>query len=245
MLFDLLKLFRERRVGASHFTSNCQEADDLILNHIFRELPPPTKENSYKYVEVGANDAFSENISFSLAKQGWTGVSIDADPIHEDSYATRTKFLKEYNRFICAAIGFTDNEIIFTRYKNTFLNSSINQFKLRAQEDNEDILEHVPMTTISLNDIFSSLEYSHVELLSINTRGADLEILKTLDLDKFNVDVIRIEMLYAGIQEITDHPTYKYLYSAGYRLVVKMLRVSFWIKPKCKAADWMPRELLI
>ena len=245
MLLNLLKLFRERRLGASYFTSNCQEADDLILNHIFRELPPPIKENSYKYVEVGANDAFCENISFLLAKQGWTGVSIDADPIHEESYATRTKFLKQYNRFICTAIGVTDKKIIFTRYKNSFLNSSNNQFKIRAHEDNEEILENVPMTTTSLNEIFSSLEYFHVELLSINTRGADFEILKTLDLDKFAVDVIRIEMLYTGIQEITAHPTYRYLYSSGYRLVVKMLRVSFWIKPECKAADWMPRELLI
>lgn len=52
-----------------------------------------------------------------------------------------------------------------------------------------------------------------------------LGILKTLDLDKFNVELIRIELLHAGIQEITDHPAY--IYSAGYRLVVKMLRVSF------------------
>lgn len=240
--FEYFRDFRERRLGAKHFSANCEEGDDLILNHIFRYLDP--RKNDLNYVEVGANDAFNESISYQLAKQGWQGISIDSNPIHEVSYISRAKFLRQkHTKFICAAIGIGKTQITTSHYHNSLLDTSNNLFKLRAKDDNNTIINEDVTTTIELNDILPS-SLRHIQLLSINTRGSDFEILKSLDLNVFNVDVIRIEILHTSIGEITEHPTYKYLYDQGYRLIIKMSRLSFWIKPGSEAAKWIPAELL-
>ena len=242
MNFEYFRDFRERRLGAKRFSSNCQEGDDLILNHIFRYLDP--RKNDLNYVEVGANDAFNESISYQLAKQGWQGISIDSNPFHSVSYISRAKFLRQKNsKFICAAIGIGGAPITMTYYHESLLNSSNIFFKIRAKDDSETIINEDIITTIELNDILPS-SLRHIQLLSINTRGSDFEVLKSLDLSVFNVDVIRIEILYTSIGEITEHPTYKYLYDQGYRLIIKTLRVSFWIKPESETARWIPAELL-
>ncbi len=67
-----------------------------------------------------------------------------------------------------------------------------------------------------LNDLLAQNNFSHVDYLSLDTEGGELEILKSIDFSRFDIDVITVENNY-------DDPEFKsFLTSKGYELVKKL-----------------------
>ena len=222
-------------IMSHRFTRYCEEGDDSIVSFLFRFSPPGW------YVEVGCNHPIHENVTFLLSQKGWKGFSLDPQLGLSEKWAA----LRPSDSFFCEAVSGRGEIVNYSIYENTFLNSIDIDAKQRAREDNQKIIKNVEMTSLTINEVCQLVPAGHkVNFLSINCRGADLEIISALDFKVNEPDVIRIEMLYFSFDHPERHPIYQLLRGKGYVLIVKTFRVSFWIKPNSQAARWIPKVMM-
>lgn len=76
---------------------------------------------------------------------------------------------------------------------------------------------------MDINDILSILNTNKIDLLSVDTEGSELSILKHIDFSKFNIDVIVVEVLYHN-NELLDYMRgvgYHKLEEVGYDWIFK------------------------
>ena len=71
----------------------------------------------------------------------------------------------------------------------------------------------IKVKTIKLSSILEKYGIVNIDFLSIDTEGSELDILKVLDFDKYNIDVITIEDNY------NDPKLMKFFLDRGYEYI--------------------------
>jgi hypothetical protein len=145
------------------------------------------------YVEIGASDGIELSNTYLLEKNGWEGICIEPIP-------SRYEKLVENRKAICynTAVYHTSNlEVVFSIANNYDLFSGIKDYLTLHREEvycnNTDII----VNTTTLNDILHDAKApSFIEYLSIDTEGTELEILKSIDHDKYTFGIIDVEHNY-------------------------------------------------
>ena len=190
----------------------CEEGDDSIVAFLFRDYP------SGWYIEVGCNHPIHENVTLILSQMGWKGISLDP----QLGLIEKWSELRPSDSFYCEAVSGRGEIVNYTMYENSYLNSINDEAKLKASEDNQKIIENITITSLTINEVFQLVpDGNKVNFLSINCRGADLEIISSLNFEANSPDVIRIEMLYFNFDRPQSHPVYRLLRDKGYALIVK------------------------
>lgn len=203
-------------VNAISSTYYSQYQQDKLLNeHIFKN-----KRNGI-FVDIGAHDGISINNTYFYEKElGWTGICIEPIPaVFERLRANRN--------CICINGG-----IASFRGKGKFLNimgapemlsglvdKYASQHALRVDYElardggKKQIIE---IECFKLNDLLEEYNLHHVDYLSIDTEGGELEILKSIDYKKYDISVIDVENNY------NDPEFGIFMASQGYALVGKL-----------------------
>lgn len=180
-----------------HSTYYSQNSQDRILNDFFFH-----GQSNGIFVDIGAYDGKTiSNTYFYESELGWSGVCVEPLPkAYKKLEKTRT--CKTMN---CAVGG--ENKIVkfFEMDSNNFpelamLSGELCYFPAESQEHYDNVLAKydgkcrifdVQMRT--LNDILEESHLFHIDLLSMDIEGGELQVLKTLDFDKFKVRVILVE----------------------------------------------------
>ncbi len=156
------------------------------------------------FVEIGAHDGITRSNTYFFERNfGWTGICIEP---HPDRFAELVK-----NRAIttvCLPIAVAN----FTGVSK-FKKISGYAEMLSGLEDNYDLrhslrieqelkqfggeIETIDIRVEKLGDILSKLGVVAIDLLSIDTEGSELEILKSIDFDLIKVEVIVVENAYS------------------------------------------------
>lgn len=212
----------------------CLEGDDSILSSLLRDY------SNGVYVEVGANHPVNENVTFFLSEAGWTGLSIDAT----SSLSAEWEALRPHDTFIVSTIDSRLRNAKLVSYHDSTLNSIHPRAWKKAEEDSESIVSEEVASTRLLSEVIDEAGFDKIDLVSINARGADYDILLSLDVGRYRPQIIRVEMLYFNFQRPSDHSIYRLLTELGYSLVVKTLRNGFWIDPLAPQFSWVPEEML-
>ncbi len=161
-----------------------QNQEDLIIDKILGY-----KKNGF-YVDVGAYDPdrFSNTKRFYL--KGWTGINIEPDTL---SYE---KFLNKRPNDINLNIGISDNPGVLTYYKmepqtlSTFVEDEAKEYIKQGYS----LLEKKEVEVKSLAEVFDSYRANNpIDILSIDTEGLDMEVLKSNDWTKYKPQIICIE----------------------------------------------------
>ncbi len=177
------------------------------------------------FVEVGANDPTAANSqSWHLESQlGWTGILVEPNP----ELAERCRKLRPGSTsFGCACV---DNENI--REVTLFIplrdgkemdvhagiNKNIDDFNYHQHRE-------VKVPGRTLNSLLEEVGADHVDLLSIDVEGAELQVLKGFDMQKYQPRLILLEDKHLYL---TKH---HYLKNLGYTLV-KRTGFNFWYVP--------------
>ena len=157
------------------------------------------------FVECGAADGqlFSNSLFFEL-ERNWTGLLIEANPYFHRALLERNR--RAYVLRTClsterrpATVRFqpagTRGGIVGKMYRShlTFVGS------MKKQEP------EVEVNCFPLNAISAALGVSHVDYLSLDVEGPEVEILRTVDWTRLHVDAITVEYRVSGRVEI-DRP---------------------------------------
>ncbi len=197
---------------AMYFSQNQQ--DRFIRTTFF-----PHKNNG-TFVEIGAHNGIKFSNTFFFEQIGWKGICIEPiTEVFEQLCKNRTCIC------INGCIADFTGEAQFLHVKGhcEMLSGLIHKFDPRHIERikreataNRDTFETFPVYCFNLNDLLKQYNFFHIDFLSIDTEGGELDIIKSIDFDTYSIDVICIEDNY-GYPEIQT-----FLESKGFALTKKL-----------------------
>jgi FkbM family methyltransferase len=187
-----------------------QYAEDLLIQIALKETNPNTKF----YVDIGCHHPKRGSNSYYFYKKGWRGILVDL----EDVKVLACKIARPRDQVIKAAIS-NKKEIvsIFSPIKYS-TNSTI---RLDTIEDSNQYQHIGLIETTTLNEVLENQQAPrNFGFLSIDVEGSDLQVLQSIDLNKYTPSVLCIENWQSkiGINAILESETHRYLEKSGYRL---------------------------
>lgn len=169
--------------------SYAQCGEDLIVNFVAGAL----NLKPLAYLDIGTNHPQVINNTYFFYQKGCSGVCIEPDP---DLYREIKKY-RPWDTVLNAGIGAGDRtQAEFYRMTasslSTFSRSEAERFSASGRQKIEEV---VPMSLLKINDVIRSHFPQRPDFISIDTEGWDLEILKTLNFQKYRPAIFCIETL--------------------------------------------------
>ncbi len=167
------------------------------------------------YVDVGCNHPIRYSNTFALYKRGWRGINIDANAQLIDRY----RRVRPRDVSISAVVSSSSRDVVFTEFEDDVVSSVSAEHVARWKAEQRVVRErHAKART--LNDILDSVDAPHrFDLLSIDVEGHDLEVLSSLDLDRYRARLIVVEMHDFPLREPKRNETWSHLVANGYEMV--------------------------
>lgn len=175
-------------------SSKSQSREDQMLLTWFNGLCNGT------YIEMGALDGLTFSNSYLFEKQlAWSGVLIELSP----SDYEKLKVNRPDNILINAAVCNERKKIHYlTNHKTgTGAVDGIYEFmpeSFRSRWWNEVTLENPgnqvkEIDCIPLSELLEKTPYTYFDFYSLDVEGAELEVLKSIDFDKFSFGILFVE----------------------------------------------------
>jgi FkbM family methyltransferase len=188
------------------------------------------------YVDVGANHPFVGLNTAYLYMLGWSGLAIDPNPAFSPEFKQR----RPRDVHLTLGVAENDSELTYFEFNQDVLNTfSADRAQQLTDEGNGPIRKRQipcrPLRTI----IAEHLSNRHIDLLSVDCEGFDLEVLKSADLARLRPTVIVVEdfMRYVEFRDAMPAGEFDcYLRTEGYSPIFQSAWSSIYI-----ANDW--REL--
>lgn len=174
--------------------SYSQCGEDLIIDYMFQIF----KFKNPTYLDIGANDPIILNNTYLFYKKGFSGVCVEPDPF---LYNNLSKIRK---RDTCLNVGIKDSEetddlldfyILTSKTLNTFSKTRANEILKYKYYGNQEIKKTVKISMLSINDVIDQYFDISPTFISIDVEGSELNILKTLNLDKYRPKVFCVETI--------------------------------------------------
>lgn len=207
------------------FYSQCKQ-DAYVYDNFFKE-----KQNGV-FVDIGANDGIKySNTYFFEQQMGWTGICVE--PIPE--IFTR---LKSNRNCICihGCVSDKAGTQSFLRVRSSvrgteMLSGLIDKYDPRHMERLQREVKRTRGSTevlsvpcYTFNQLLRDHNIHHVDYLSIDTEGGELDILKSIDFTRIAIDVIDVENAYKS-------PEFQqFLESQGYKKVTTLAQDEIYRK---------------
>jgi len=198
--------------------SYSQYGQDVIVDKVLNRL------RNGVFIDVGAHDGITLSNSYFFEKhRQWTGVCIEP--------ADRPYNLLSQNRpnvIAVKKVAYNDTkprvqfqEISgYCQMLSGVEENYDERHKSRIQKEMRHVggsLETVQRETVTLDAICKENDIKHVNYLSIDTEGSEIQVLQGLDFDIVKVDVVGVECNYAEDEKtITD-----FLLARGFSLHCK------------------------
>jgi len=195
--------------------------DEIVLEYL------KNKKNGF-FVEIGASDGILLSNCFLLEKKyNWNGICIEPIPYKFDSLI-KNRNCKCVNK---AVFSKSNLEVDFSIHKyGEYTEDGISGITDYLDKHREKVLKNetrIKVKTQTLNDILEENKSPYIiDYLSLDTEGTELEILKSVDLNKYKFRIISVEhnYMFKRKQEI-----FELLNSYNYKLYKSKNEDDFYI----------------
>lgn len=206
--------------------SYSQTGEDRIIHALLAKYKGPYGEEKGFYVDVGCNHPTKFSNTFELYKRGWRGITVDANQTLMNQHRQQ----RPADTSICAAVSDSEKEAIFTHFKDSLVSSmSAEHIEVWGKKREVDTQESV--ITVTLNTVLEQTNAPQAfDLLSIDVEGHDFEVLKSINIDVFQPQLIVIEMHDFQISRCEASDIYNYLTARGYRMAGYVTMNGFFMR---------------
>lgn len=201
--------------------SYSQEGEDLILWRLFEG-----KSVGF-YIDVGAHHPKRFSNTYLFYKKGWSGINIDAMP------GSMEAFDKERPRDINIEVPISDKPKLLTYY--AFNEPALNGFSQGLSKARDGLNDYKIIFTkeIETQTLDSLLEKKlpkdqEIDFLTIDVEGLDLQVLKSINLEKYKPAIILVEILGSVFEELLESEIYQYMKDNNYQIHAKCLNTVFF-----------------
>ena len=172
------------------------------------------KHNGF-FVEIGASDGIELSNTYLLeTNYQWKGICVEPVPL---KFELLCKNRPNSQCWSNAVYNESDKQVKFDICNNydllSGISNNIDHHKTTIDQNKTQIIT----TTITLNDLLNkSNSPSFIEYLSLDTEGSELEILKSVDFQKYTFGLIDVEHNYveprrSRIKELLTSNGYQYV----------------------------------
>lgn len=196
------------------FNTYSQAGEDAIVCFLLLDK----KVDSVSYLDIGCCSPDHCNNTFLLYKKGFRGVCVEAD----QTLIPYIKQVRPEDKVIYAGVSSSNlTEGDFYVFDSCALSTfSKADAENRIKHGSFKINQVIKVPLISINEIIKDNFSSYPVFLSIDTEGLDLEILKSLDFDKYPIPIICAETCAYSENNIRpkDQRVAQFMTSKGYNV---------------------------
>ena len=182
-------------------TSYSQQGEDLIVDSICGSLAirNPT------YLDIGAADPIQLNNTYLFYERGCRGVLVEPNP----TFCRKLEARRPKDKVLNVGVGFEDRDSAdyymvggpHGEYLNTFSPTDAQTLREKAK-DLHPIVKVIKMPLVNINKILEEQFHGAPDFLSTDTEGLDLDILKSLDFNRFRPKIVCVETLVLGTKRM-------------------------------------------
>ncbi|MEZ4991067.1 MAG: FkbM family methyltransferase [Saprospiraceae bacterium] len=215
-LFLIRKLFLTRS-SRRHYG---QSGEDIF---IVRQFP---KEYQGFFVDVGCFHPTKYNNTYQLYQRGWRGVNIDIDRIKIEAFDLRRPDDTNIQRAVSTETG------ELTYWTNGFYSLVVTLDEDFTKEREKYDYRPAQVQADTLTDILDATEYKDqsIDFLTVDAEGHDLPVLQSLDFERYDPQLIAVEMQESTLDEILESELYQFLTEQEY-IMVNWLGQTLMFKP--------------
>jgi len=196
-----------------------QSGEEIVLSEVFSGLKKGF------YVDVGCHHPRRFSNTALLYKNGWNGINIDANVKNLKLF----NFFRKRDKNIIALISDKPENLKYYYFDDSALNGALSELRVNSLTDlGYKVIKEENLVTKRLDDLllFYKVPNNKIDFLDIDVEGLDLQVLKSIDLNIFDVDLILIEV---GENE---NEIVEYLKNFNYFLHIREDRNIFFKKNK-------------
>jgi FkbM family methyltransferase len=183
-----------------------------------------SNKNDGYFVDIGAHDGININNTYYFENEGWSGICFEPVPeIYE---------LLKLNRkcdVVNKALSDVEETLDFFSIKghaemlSGLLKDYPNEHMMRIIRETEQHSDEYECIKVNCSTFSKEIETKNIDLLSIDTEGAELSILKTIDFDKYKIGLMIIEYNYDNQELISllNDNNFEIVNKIGCDLIVK------------------------
>lgn len=200
--------------------------DVYIKNKFFKD------KQDGMFVDVGGNDPINCNNTYLFEKAGWTGIAIEPQTDFNEAWRNNRK--AELLNYVIREENKKVNFISGGEKENGL--SGVEGYN-KVSKNNQNKIEKEQRR---LDSILMERNMNKVDLLSIDVEGYEMNVLKSLDFNKIDVNVIVIENnigftwlpvigKYFG-NELGNNKIRKFLRKKGYKQIARIMCDDVFVK---------------
>jgi len=153
------------------------------------------------FLDIGAHDGITySNTYFFEKERSWTGICIDPNPDVFQKLVVNRHCICEN-----CAIATEEKQLVYRKVNGQYFSEMlggilefmdtehIERINREIENHVECSIEDIPVECKRLDSILSKYAMNKIDYLSIDTEGAEYEILQSLDFDKLNIRLISVE----------------------------------------------------
>ncbi len=202
-----LRTVFKKALGRGVFKSYAQFGEDVVAAGLLRGVSKGV------YVDVGAFDPVLYSNTYHFYKRGWRGLVIDPNPVLTGRYAIARPGDTFINCGVAESKGLlTYHEFNYPAY-NTFNAKEASEY-LYANSKLK-VLNRRHLAVRPLAEILSKNKINHIDFLSVDAQGFDLQVLQSMGTMRPTVIAVEVQ---SGLTYLEGNPVYEYLTSIGYKL---------------------------
>ena len=164
------------------------------------------------YVDVGCYHPIHRNNTYLLHKQNWRGINIDVSQFSVELFDHLRPDDLNYN---CAVSNKNETVKLFFQKELSQLSTTENDQAKKVFQGN---IKEKEIQAFTLDEILNRDKYKDVKIdfLNIDVEGADFKVLDGLSFQKFNPELICVEI---HDKEIKESKIYNFLKDKNYQLI--------------------------
>tara|TARA_B110000014_G_C19973457_1_gene504004 strand:- start:125 stop:721 length:597 start_codon:yes stop_codon:yes gene_type:complete len=169
------------------------------------------KKNGF-YVDVGCYHPIHRNNTYLLYKKNWRGINIDVSQFSVELFDHLRPDDLNYN---CAVSNKNETVKLFFQKELSQLSTIENDQAKKVFQGN---IKEKEIQAFTLDEILNRDKYKNVKIdfLNIDVEGADFKVLDGLSFQKFNPELICVEI---HDKEIKESKIYNFLKDKNYQLI--------------------------
>tara|TARA_Y100000591_G_scaffold330361_1_gene361185 strand:+ start:350 stop:1102 length:753 start_codon:yes stop_codon:yes gene_type:complete len=203
-------------------TTFAQQGEDLILERIIQNLLGWDLNEKRFYVDIGAYHPILNSVTYNLYKREWRGIVFDP---YKKSKTLFEKYRPE-DIFINAVVGEKDNtevDFFFSKKRDFSMEST----KYPKKNKNYEVQK---LKQVNITNELERNSITNFEVINIDAEGAEYEILKTIDFNKYRPSVVIVEIKCENINEALNSNITKLLFNEGYELHAVAVLSYFFVR---------------
>lgn len=225
-LLERYKIFNGSRSFFSQF------GEDILLSNLFGG-----DKKSGVYVDVGAYHPIELSNTYFFYRRGWRGINIEPTP-HNYQLLLKQR-AEDIN--INSSVSLSENPVHFYIFSEHAINTISKDKSEESSKLGYNVQSTIQVQSAPLEKILDNYlpKNAHIDFLSVDVEGMDLEVLISNNWDKYSPSVVLVEDLSFNFSKVNENKINLFLQGKNYILRSVLGPTLLYIhKDFAKTVEW-------